>query len=149
MEDVRTCPYCAEEIRAAATRCPHCRSRVTAFDPERWYRDLPERRVAGVAAAVARALALPVGAVRVGFIVLTFVHLLGPLLYGALWLLIPFRPGGDAPIMRALACGRDVLDSLLGERHRETANGARPERRNGGETEPPAAGVLPLRRLSS
>ena len=150
MEDVRTCPYCAEEIRAAATRCPHCRSRVTAFDPERWYRDHPERRVAGVAAAVARALALPVGAVRVGFIVLTFVHLLGPLLYGALWLLIPFRPGGDAPIMRALACARELLDGLLGERGREGPSSSRAQRRNGGDTEPPPdAGVLPLRRLSS
>src|SRR6266481_5152427 len=103
MEDVRTCPYCAEEIRAAATRCPYCRSRVTALDPERWFRDHPERRVAGVASAVARALAIPVGAVRLGFIVLTFVHLLGPLLYGALWLLIPYTPGGDAPLTNALA----------------------------------------------
>ena len=149
MEDVRTCPYCAEEIRAAATRCPHCRSRVTAFDPERWYRDLPERRVAGVAAAVARALALPVGAVRVGFIVLSFVHLLGPLLYGALWLLIPFRPGGDTPIMRALAYARDALDGLLGERRQNGSSGPRTARRDGGDTEPPAAGAVPLRRLSS
>jgi len=147
MEDVRTCPYCAEEIRAAATRCPYCRSRLTALDPERWFRDHPERRVAGVASAVARALAMPVGAVRLGFIVLTFVHFLGALLYAALWLLIPFTPGGDAPLTNALAYVRDMLDGLLGERRRDGAP-PRSSRRDGGDTEPPANGALPLRRVA-
>jgi len=110
MDEFRTCPYCGEQIRAAATRCRYCRSRLTALDPERWFRDHPERRVAGVASAVARALAVPVGAVRLGFIVLTFIHFLGPLLYGALWLLIPFASGGDAPLTHVLAWLRDALE---------------------------------------
>lgn len=147
MEDVRTCPYCAEEIRAAATRCRFCRSRVTALDPERWYRDHPERRVAGVASAVARALALPVGAARLAFIVLTFVHLAGPLLYAALWSLIPFSPGGDPPLARVLTMARDLLDQLLGARPRETARHAEPRPSNGAERA--HVDTLPAQRLSS
>ncbi len=72
----RKCPYCAEEIAAEAVRCPYCRSRVAALDPARWYRDHPGRRLAGVAAAIGHAVALPVSGVRLGFVVLTFVHLI-------------------------------------------------------------------------
>jgi phage shock protein PspC (stress-responsive transcriptional regulator) len=116
MDEIRKCPYCAEEIRTEATRCPHCRSRIAAFDPARWYRDRPERRLAGVAAAVAHAFALPVTAVRVGFIVLTFVHFLGPMVYGALWLIVPFAPGGVPPIERAVTAVREWFDGLRGRR---------------------------------
>jgi phage shock protein PspC (stress-responsive transcriptional regulator) len=121
---------------------------LAAFDPERWFRDHPERRVAGVASAVARALALPVGAVRLGFIVLTFVHLLGPLVYGALWLLIPFTSGGDAPFTRALAWARDTLDRLIGERRRATPRRTDPRPRDDADAGTPAA-TLPSRRVSS
>ena len=121
MDDRRTCPYCAEEIPAAAVRCRYCRSRLAAFEPGEWHRDLPERRLAGVAAAVARPLAVPLGIVRVGFIVLTFFHLLGPVLYGALWLLIPFAPGEESPLARGVARARD----LAGELWRPAARGPR------------------------
>ena len=134
MDEFRNCPYCGEQIRGAATRCRYCRSRLTALDPERWYRDHPERRVAGVASAVARALAFPVGAVRLGFIVLTFIHLLGPLVYGALWLLIPFAPDGDAPLGRLFAMVRDlfdvVRDTLDGRERREPPRHDDAERRD-------------------
>jgi phage shock protein PspC (stress-responsive transcriptional regulator) len=112
MDEFRTCPFCGEQIRTAATRCRYCRSRLTTLDPERWYRDHPERRVAGVASALARALVVPIGAVRLGFVVFSFVHLIGPVLYAALWLLIPFAPGGDAPLGRVFALARDALDML-------------------------------------
>ena len=112
MDEFRTCPFCGEQIRTAATRCRYCRSRLTTLDPGHWYRDHPERRVAGVASALARALVVPIGAVRLGFVVFSFVHLIGPLLYGALWLLIPFTPGGDAPLGRVFAMARDALDVL-------------------------------------
>jgi len=103
MTDERRCPYCAEPIRAEAVRCPHCRSRVAGFASESWYRDQPEAVIAGVSAALARAFSLPLVAVRVGFVVLSFVHLLGVIVYGALWLAIPHREGGES-----------VLEGLLG-----------------------------------
>ena len=157
MDEFRTCPFCGEQIRSAATRCRYCRSRLTTFDPERWYRDHPERRVAGVASALARGLAVPIGAVRLGFVVFSFVHLLGPLLYGALWLLIPFTPGGDAPLSRVFAMLRDVLDMLrdvfdkLAGHHREVPP-ERPAPRPADErTErgTARATALPLQRVSS
>jgi phage shock protein PspC (stress-responsive transcriptional regulator) len=119
--DTRQCPQCGEEIRAEAIRCRFCRSWLTHLDPERWHRDHPERRLAGVAAAIAHAFAVPVGAVRLGFVILSFVHLLGLLLYVALWLTIPFASGGGA-----------VFEDLAG-RH------DRPARRPPPPTAPPPA----------
>jgi len=105
----RPCPYCAEDIAAAAIRCPHCRSRLATFDPSAWRRDHAERRVAGVAAAVAHATAVPVGAVRVGFAALTFVHLLGPALYGLGWLLIPRAAGAPSVVERTFGDAEAAL----------------------------------------
>ncbi|HXJ33697.1 MAG TPA: PspC domain-containing protein [Candidatus Eisenbacteria bacterium] len=94
----RPCPFCAEDIAAAAIRCPHCRSRLAMLDAGAWRRDHPERRVAGVAAAVAHATAVPVGAVRLGFGVLTFIHFLGPMLYAIGWLMIPRTAGEPSQV---------------------------------------------------
>ncbi len=105
----RPCPYCAEDIAARAIRCPHCRTRLTTFDPGAWHRDHPDRRVAGVAAAIAHATAVPVGAVRLGFAALTFVHLLGPVLYGLGWLFIPRAAGTPSPVERAFGQAETTL----------------------------------------
>jgi len=127
METMRRCPYCDEEIRAEAIRCRHCRSRLTAFDPSQWYRDLPDRRVAGVAAAVAHACAIPVTAARFAFLVLTPFHLLGAITYGALWLLVPFQPGEEPPFGRLLRGVRRIVAEIrdaVFARHPPPANGA-------------------------
>lgn len=112
MEATRRCPYCDEEIRAEAIRCRHCRSRLAALDPGRWYRDLPERRLAGVAAALAQAFAVPVAAARLGFLVLAPFHLAGVIAYAALWAVVPFRAGDEPPFARGLQFARRIAAEL-------------------------------------
>jgi phage shock protein C len=116
MDTARRCPYCAEEIAPQVTRCPHCRSRVATFDPADWHRDHPERRLAGVATAMSHALALPLMGVRVAFIALTFIHFIGPILYGALWLIVPYALEDDSLLERGLGHAKDVAGELRGRR---------------------------------
>jgi len=110
MDPSQRCPYCAEEVAPTAVRCPHCRSALGEAGP--WHRDQPERRLAGVAAALGRGLGLPVGAVRLAFVVLSFVHLFGALAYSALWLLIPFGAEDESVLERALGRAKDGLREL-------------------------------------
>lgn len=117
----RPCPYCAEEIQTEAVLCRFCRSRVSAIDPATWHRDHPERRVAGVAAAVAHGLTVPLSLVRLGFLVLSFVHLVGPMAYAALWAVIPPHVGEPSLLERGLDSARAILEALLGSPPR--ANG--------------------------
>jgi phage shock protein PspC (stress-responsive transcriptional regulator) len=114
MTTTRRCPYCAEEILAEAIRCRYCRSRLVMLDPAHWYRNHRERRLAGVAIAVARALAVPVGAVRIAFVALVFFHFFGPVLYAALWILIPYDPGEESVLESALARARQMVARLRG-----------------------------------
>ena len=118
MEGMKQCPYCGEEIRVAAVRCRYCRSRLSLFDTASWHRSHPGARLAGVCTALAYALAVPVAAVRLAFVVLSFFHLLGLFLYGGLWLIIPKRPGEPSLLERALWRALDLAATLSG-RHNQ------------------------------
>jgi phage shock protein PspC (stress-responsive transcriptional regulator) len=112
MAESKRCPYCAEEIQAEATRCRYCRSRLLIFDADAWHRDHPERRVAGVCASVAHAFSVPVAAVRLGFVFFTvFLHV-APMLYVALWLMLPERRGADSLLESALRWLLAFIDSV-------------------------------------
>jgi phage shock protein PspC (stress-responsive transcriptional regulator) len=111
----KQCPYCAEEIQEAAIRCRFCRSRLLLMNVNEWHRDHPEARLAGVCAALAQAFAVPVAAVRLGFVLFTIFFHLAPLIYVALWLLLPERAGADSLLEQAL---RWMLDMIGGTRSR-------------------------------
>jgi hypothetical protein len=47
--------------------------------------------------------------VRAGFVVFAFVHLVGPIVYGVLWLLLPERAGAPSLLERAFGRGEEAL----------------------------------------
>jgi phage shock protein PspC (stress-responsive transcriptional regulator) len=139
MNGTRKCPYCAEEIAAEAVRCRYCRSRLGSLDPARWHRSHPERRLAGVAAAVSHAFAFPVGMVRLGFIVLTFFHLIGPLVYGVLWLIIPSLPGDESPLEHGLERAKRMVGQLRAKPPASGSDANAADRPSNGRTNGPTA----------
>ncbi|HYO65029.1 MAG TPA: PspC domain-containing protein, partial [Archangium sp.] len=100
MEETKQCVACRMDIRADATKCPHCRERQTSGEP--MHRG-GSRVVAGVCASLARLLGLEVALVRVAF-VLALVVTGGTALgfYLLLWALTPPSAMGRAPVQRVM-----------------------------------------------
>jgi phage shock protein PspC (stress-responsive transcriptional regulator) len=113
----KTCPWCAERVAEEARKCPHCASSVEGGlrDPRSWHRDYPERKLGGVACAVAENLGISVSLVRAGFVLLAFFHGFGVLVYAALWFVIPREPGAGSGFDRLI----DAARALFGESPRE------------------------------
>jgi len=122
----KTCPWCAEAVSEEARKCPHCASLLTGGvrDPRAWHRDYPERKLAGVACAVAENLGISVSLVRAGFVLLCLFHGIGVLLYASLWFVIPREPGAGSGFDRVV----DAARALFGEPSRERPVSRRPAR---------------------
>ena len=116
-------------------RCPHCRSRLRNFTMEGWHRDHPEAIFAGVAAAVAKAFAVPVVPVRVAFVALSLVQLVGVLAYLGLWLVIPKRAGEASLLETGLSRALEAAQRLSG-RPSPTPDSGAPVPRESSKTGP-------------
>jgi hypothetical protein len=126
MAESKRCPYCAEDIRSAALRCPHCRSRLTGFEAAEWHRDHADARVAGVASALAQAAVF---------------HLFGVFAYAALWAVIPPAKGQRSVLERALSRAQTWAKSAAaGAREKTPATTGAPS--GPGEMSSAAAGVI-------
>ena len=102
-KSTRSCPLCAEPVEMAAIVCPHCQGRLQSGLLTDTYRNRPGRQLAGVAIALAEELGVSVTFIRLVFVILTFINLLGPAIYVTMWLILPAEPGGASPLGRLFA----------------------------------------------
>ena len=72
---------------------------TTVSAPPQLKRDLSRKVIAGVASGIAEHLQMPVSWFRMAFVLLSFMFegLLGVLLYGVLWVLVPAGEHDEAP----------------------------------------------------
>lgn len=108
MENTKTCSFCATEISARATKCPHCRSRQADAPP--MHRDVPGKLFLGVCAAVAGELGVDVTLLRAAFVVGVAVS--GGFFlwaYFLVWFVTPASAFGRSPMNKVIDAVNDIL----------------------------------------
>jgi phage shock protein PspC (stress-responsive transcriptional regulator) len=98
-ESLKECPYCKEQIKAAAVKCRYCGSLLGETQREEppyagLKRSQNGRQLGGVCMGLAKSLGISVTLIRCAFIITAFMGW-GILVYVVLWVLMPMEKRED------------------------------------------------------